>query len=71
LDDLWVVPEWIREGIGSRLFRHAVNLVRDVGASRMEWVSDPEAVGFYERMGARPIAGCHGKFTDAATELRL
>lgn len=53
LDDLWVEPSWIGTGIGSRLFRHAAEIGTKLGAGRMEWEAEPNAVGFYERMGGR------------------
>ena len=53
LDDLWIEPEWMGKGIGSRLFRHAAEHGREAGAVRMEWEAEPNAVGFYESMGGR------------------
>jgi GNAT superfamily N-acetyltransferase len=53
LDDLWIEPAWMGKGIGSRLFRHAAERGRRVGAVRMEWEAEPNALGFYERMGGR------------------
>lgn len=53
LDDLWIEPEWMRKGIGSQLFRHAAEHGNRVGAVRMEWEAEPNALGFYERMGGR------------------
>jgi GNAT superfamily N-acetyltransferase len=53
LDDLWVEPEWIGKAIGSMLFRHAVERARHLGATRLELEAEPNAVGFYERVGAR------------------
>lgn len=53
LDDLWVEPAQIGTGIGSRLFRHAAERGRQPGARRMEWEAEPNALGFYERMGGR------------------
>lgn len=55
LDDLWVEPEWIGRGIGSRLFRHAAERARQLGAVAMEWEAEPNALGFYERMGGRHV----------------
>jgi len=52
LDDLWVVPEAMLVGIGTRLFQHAAALGRGRGATRMEWEAEPNALGFYEKMGA-------------------
>jgi GNAT superfamily N-acetyltransferase len=49
----WVEPAWIGQGIGARLFRHAVERARQLGAKRLEWEAEPNAVGFYERMGGR------------------
>jgi GNAT superfamily N-acetyltransferase len=53
LDDLWVHPIWMGHGTGSRLFRHAADRAKALGASRMEWEAEPNALGFYEKMGGR------------------
>ena len=55
LDHLWVDPAWMRRGVGSRLFRLAADRARELGAKRMEWSSEPNALGFYERMGGRKL----------------
>jgi GNAT superfamily N-acetyltransferase len=53
LDDLWIEPAWIGKGIGSRLWRHAAGRALEHGAVRMEWEAEPNAIGFYEKMGGR------------------
>jgi GNAT superfamily N-acetyltransferase len=53
LDDLWVEPEWMGKGVGSKLFDHAVSLARRSGATRLEWEAEPNAIGFYEKLGGR------------------
>lgn len=53
LEDMWVSPEWMGRGFGALLFRHAAERGRALGAGRMEWDAEPNAVGFYERMGGR------------------
>ena len=53
LEDLWVDPASIGRGLGSRLFRLAADRARELGAARMEWGAEPNAVGFYEKMGGR------------------
>jgi GNAT superfamily N-acetyltransferase len=55
LEDLWVEPEWIGKGVGGRLFRHAAEHARRTGAKVMEWEAEPNALGFYEKMGARYV----------------
>jgi len=52
LEDLWVEPSAIGAGVGRRLFEHAVEVARRGGATALEIDADPNAVGFYERMGA-------------------
>jgi GNAT superfamily N-acetyltransferase len=53
LDDLWVEPAWIGRGVGTKLFRACADRARELGAERMEWEAEPNAVGFYEKLGAR------------------
>jgi GNAT superfamily N-acetyltransferase len=55
LDHLWVDPAWMRRGVGSRLFRLAADRARELGAQRMEWSAEPNALGFYEKMGGRKV----------------
>ena len=55
LEDLWVEPDWIGKGVGARLFRHAAEHARRDGATRLEWEAEPNALGFYEKMGARQV----------------
>jgi GNAT superfamily N-acetyltransferase len=55
LDDMWVEPAWMGRGIGTRLFAVAVGRARELGAERVEWGTEPNAVGFYERLGARRL----------------
>ena len=51
LEDLWVEPAWIGRGVGRVLFEHAKERARGLGAARLEWEAEPNARGFYERMG--------------------
>jgi GNAT superfamily N-acetyltransferase len=43
------------QGIGSQLFRHAMDVGRQSGAVRMEWEAEPNALGFYEKMGGQYV----------------
>ena len=51
----WVMPDAIGAGVGRALFVHAMAVARDAGAIRLRVVSDPNAIGFYEKMGGRHV----------------
>jgi GNAT superfamily N-acetyltransferase len=53
LDAFFVDPAAMGQGIGRRLWRHAVSTATKLGCSEMVWQSDPKAEGFYLAMGAR------------------
>jgi ribosomal protein S18 acetylase RimI-like enzyme len=55
LDHLWVEPGSMRMGVGSALFRHAAEAALAMGARTMEWETEPNAAGFYTRMGGRVV----------------
>jgi GNAT superfamily N-acetyltransferase len=59
LEDLFVRPGWRGKGLGLALLRHLAAIAVDRGYGRMEWsVLDWNelAIGFYERIGARPMS---------------
>ncbi len=55
LENLWVLPEYIGKGVGKTLFLHAVDLSRQRGYAVLQLEADPNAVGFYEKMGMHRI----------------
>ena len=55
LEHMWVKPECIGSGIGTELFMHAMETAAFLNAAALEISSDPNAEGFYKRMGARRI----------------
>jgi GNAT superfamily N-acetyltransferase len=55
LEHLWVTPEHMGAGVGRRLLHHAVETLRATGGVTLRIVSDPNAEGFYLKMGARRI----------------
>jgi GNAT superfamily N-acetyltransferase len=57
LEDLFVVPDHRGRGIGRALLRQLARVAVERGCGRLEWsVLDwnRDAIGFYERLGARP-----------------
>lgn len=61
LEDLWVLPEYIGKGVGRMLFSTAVQLSRERGYQSLQLESDPNAVGFYEKMGMHKIRERHSE----------
>lgn len=60
LEDLFVPPEHRGHGVGARLLGELARLAVERGCARLEWsVLDwnESAIGFYERLGARPVSG--------------
>lgn len=64
---LFVEPTAIGKGYGRRLFEHAVQTARDLGANSMLIHSDPYAEDFYLKMGATTI----GDIESSCIEKRL
>jgi GNAT superfamily N-acetyltransferase len=52
LDHLWVAPAHMGTGVGKELFLHAMQHAAKKDVSAVEIVSDPNAEGFYRKMGA-------------------
>jgi len=52
LEHLWVLPDWMGQGIGAALFRHAAKRAAARGALSLTIEADPNAEPFYRRMGA-------------------
>jgi GNAT superfamily N-acetyltransferase len=52
---LWVLPGWMGQGIGRSLFGHASERAKALGFRELEIESDPNAEGFYQRLGARRV----------------
>jgi GNAT superfamily N-acetyltransferase len=55
LENLWVSPAWIGRGVGKSLFSHALDLSRQRGYKILRLEADPNAAGFYEKMGMYKI----------------
>ena len=53
LEHLWVSPAWIGSGAGRLLFEHAMRRAASRGARVVGIEADPNAEGFYLKMGAK------------------
>jgi GNAT superfamily N-acetyltransferase len=55
LEHVWVDPRSMGQGIGRALVQEALDLARVVRPGRVVAEADPNAAGFYRRMGASEI----------------
>ncbi len=55
LEHMWVAPKHIGTGVGKELFIHAMQNAAGDNIAEVEISADPNAEGFYQRMGARRI----------------
>jgi GNAT superfamily N-acetyltransferase len=53
LDNFFLLPGHIGSGLGRQMWEQALTRAAELGADRLTLESDPNAAGFYERMGAR------------------
>ena len=61
IENLWVLPDYIGQGVGKQLFLHALSRTRELGYRILQLEADPNAVGFYEKMGMRKIGERHSE----------
>jgi len=55
LEHMWVTPGFIGTGVGKELFLDAMERAAALAVRDVELTADPNAAGFYERMGARQV----------------
>jgi GNAT superfamily N-acetyltransferase len=65
LDNLWVLPEHMGQGLGRLLFEHALERCKGQGIRSLLIEADPNAQSFYEKMGARKVHEHHTELDGA------
>ena len=55
LEHMWVTPAYIGTGIGKELFLDAMERAAALDVRDVQLTADPNAAGFYKRMGARQV----------------
>jgi GNAT superfamily N-acetyltransferase len=71
LDHLWVLPEAMASGVGRALFEHAVAEAIILGFSSIKIEADPNAEGFYKKMGATRVGATVSEVCGQRRELPL
>jgi GNAT superfamily N-acetyltransferase len=69
LDHMWVKPALIGTGIGKELFLDAMERAAALKVIAVEISSDPNAAGFYRRMGATEIGESDASFDGVTRKL--
>lgn len=69
LEHLWVTPASIGTGIGKELFLDAMEKAAALAVRDVEISSDPNAAGFYKRMGATQIGEVESPIDGQARKL--
>ena len=64
LDNLWIEPEFINKGYGKVLFHEAVKQAKKLGWDSFKLAGEPDAVAFYEKMGAKLIGEIQSRLRD-------
>jgi predicted N-acetyltransferase YhbS len=65
LDGLFVEPDRMGTGVGRRLVEDAKRIARERGATRIDVSANPQAVGFYERVGFVSVGEAQTQFGPA------
>jgi len=55
LEHMWVLPTRMGSGVGRALFAHLLEQLHATRTASVRIASDPNAEGFYRRMGARRV----------------
>jgi GNAT superfamily N-acetyltransferase len=75
IEHMWIKPEHMGSGVGRALFEHARDRARELQLNVLELSADPNAEGFYERMGAKRIgdipAGMNGATARVLPRMRI
>jgi GNAT superfamily N-acetyltransferase len=74
LEDLYVLEEYRRQGVGFSLFRRCVETAVSEGCGRMEWTVltwNEKAIRFYEKLGAKRMTDWYTYRLDEASLVRI
>ncbi|MGF1879263.1 GNAT family N-acetyltransferase [Photobacterium frigidiphilum] len=55
LEDFWLLPSVMGKGLGRKMFQFVINYLKSNKVEKLVIVSDPNAEGFYQQMGATRV----------------
>jgi len=71
LEHMWVAPTHIGTGVGKELFLDAMNRSTTLNVRQVSITSDPNAAGFYARMGATQVGEVESEVDGTTRKLPL
>ena len=69
LEHMFILPAFIGKGIGTKLFEHLKIICRQNRINTISILSDPNAKGFYEKMGCRYVTEIPSTIANRTTPL--
>jgi ribosomal protein S18 acetylase RimI-like enzyme len=63
IDHLWLLPQHIRKGYGKQVFQYILNSLEAEGHKQATLYAEPNAKGFYDKMGGRVIGSFRSKIS--------
>jgi N-acetylglutamate synthase-like GNAT family acetyltransferase len=68
IDHLWLIPDKIKKGYGRAVFQYILNDLRANGHKKATLTAEPNAKGFYDKMGGKIVgqfqSKINGRFLD-------
>lgn len=55
IDHMWILPSYMGKGLGEKLFNYAIRDIKSSNSTKILVVSDPNAIGFYKKLGFTSI----------------
>jgi len=71
LEHMWVAPAYIGTGVGKELFLDAMNRSTSLNVRQVSITADPNAAGFYARMGATQVGEFESEIDGTPRKLPL
>jgi GNAT superfamily N-acetyltransferase len=68
IDHLWITPKNVKQNYGREIFQFIKSYVASIGSKKLTVIAEPNAKGFYEKMGGKIIGRfesiINGRFLD-------
>ena len=69
IDHLWLQPQFLRKSYGTIIFKYITEYLSEQGFSKITLVAEPNAKGFYEKLGGKIIGKFESKISGRFLEI--